>query len=50
MINENIVNYQLGLHILESLRNLNLITEEEFTAIDMDNQKSFQMQEYWALT
>lgn len=50
MINENIINYQLSVHILESLKNLSLITEEEFTAIDLDNQKSFRMQEYWALT
>ncbi len=50
MINENMINYQLSLHILESLKNLNLITEEEFAAIDTDNRKSFRMQEYWALT
>jgi hypothetical protein len=50
LINENMINYQLSVHILESLKNLSLITEEEFTAIDLDNQKSFRMQEYWALT
>jgi hypothetical protein len=50
LTNENKINYQLSLHILKSLRDSNLISEEEFAAIDMDNQKSFQMQEYWALT
>lgn len=50
MLNENMINYQLSIHILESLMNLSLITEEEFAAIDLDNQKSFRMQEYWALT
>ena len=39
MINENMINYQLSVHILESLMNLSLITEEEFAAIDLDNQK-----------
>jgi hypothetical protein len=50
LTNENKINYQLSLHILKSLRDSNLISEEEFAAIDMDNQKSFQMQEYWDLT
>ncbi|GAB6180362.1 hypothetical protein JCM14036_16810 [Desulfotomaculum defluvii] len=43
-MNQSTVNYQLSLHILNSLREMNLITEEEFAAIDKENQKSFQVQ------
>lgn len=35
--------YLLSLHILKQLMDRNLITEEEFTAIDIENRKSFQM-------
>lgn len=41
MINENKINYQLSLHILKMLMRENLITEQEFTAIDNENKKSF---------
>ncbi|KJR48371.1 hypothetical protein UF75_1169 [Desulfosporosinus sp. I2] len=35
------INYLLSLHILLMLKRKNLITEEEFTAIDKENKKSF---------
>ena len=41
MINENEINYLMSLHILLMLKRENLITEEEFTAIDSENRKSF---------
>ena len=41
MINENRINYQMSLHILMMLKRENLITEQEFTAIDNENRKSF---------
>lgn len=41
MINENKINYLMSLHILLMLKRENLITEEEFTAIDNENRKSF---------
>jgi hypothetical protein len=41
MINENRINYQMSLHILMMLMRENLITEQEFTAIDNENRKSF---------
>ena len=41
MINENEINYLISLHILLMLKRENLITEEEFTAIDNENKKSF---------
>jgi hypothetical protein len=41
MINENKINYQLSLQILKMLMRENLITEQEFTAIDNENRKSF---------
>jgi len=41
LINENKINYQLSLHILKMLMRENLITEQEFTAIDNENKKSF---------
>lgn len=41
MINENKINYQMSLHILQMLMRENLITEQEFTAIDNENRKSF---------
>ena len=41
MINENEINYLMSLHILLMLKRENLITEEEFTAIDNENRKSF---------
>ncbi|SFG92431.1 hypothetical protein SAMN05660649_03146 [Desulfotomaculum arcticum] len=50
MLNENLINYQLSLHILDSLRKMNLITEEEFMAIDKENKKSFKAQEYQGLS
>ena len=36
-----LINYLLSLHILQMLKRENLITEEEFTAIDHENKKSF---------
>ncbi len=50
MLNENIINYQLSLHILNSLKKLNLISEEEYMAIDRENKKSFKAQEYQGLS
>jgi len=41
LINENEINYLISLHILLMLKRENLITEEEFTAIDNENKKSF---------
>ena len=41
MINENRINYQMSLHILRMLMREKLITEQEFTAIDNENRKSF---------
>jgi transcriptional regulator CtsR len=41
MINENKINYQISLQILKMLMRENLITEQEFTAIDNENRKSF---------
>ena len=41
MINEKKINYQMSLHILKMLMRENLITEQEFTAIDNENRKSF---------
>ena len=41
MINENEINYLMSLHILLMLKRENLITEEEFMAIDNENRKSF---------
>ena len=41
MINENKINYQMSLHILQMLMRENMITEQEFTAIDNENRKSF---------
>ena len=41
MINENRINYQMSLHILMMLMRENLITEQEFKAIDNENRKSF---------
>ncbi|WP_277136470.1 SHOCT domain-containing protein [Aneurinibacillus aneurinilyticus] len=35
------VEYLLSVHILQQLQAMNLITEEEFVAIDKENQKSF---------
>jgi len=41
LINENKIIYQMSLHILKMLMRENLITEQEFTAIDNKNRKSF---------
>ena len=41
MINENKINYQMSLQILKMLMRENLISEQEFTAIDNENKKSF---------
>lgn len=41
MINENKINYQMSLQILKMLMRENLITEQEFAAIDNENRKSF---------
>jgi hypothetical protein len=50
MINENRIHYQMSLHMLKMLRSKNLITEDEFAAIDNENKKSFKALEYQALT
>lgn len=50
MINEGIINYRLSLHMLEMLKERNLISDEEFNAIDMENRKSFKVLEYQGLT
>jgi len=50
LLYENTINYQLSLHILDYLLEMNLITQEEFAAIDRENQKSFQAQEYQGLS
>ena len=50
MLNKNKINYQMSVHILKMLRNKNLITEDEFKAIDNENKKSFKALEYQALT
>jgi len=41
LINENEINYLMSLNILLMLKRENLITEEEFMAIDNENRKSF---------
>ncbi|MHB8125221.1 MAG: SHOCT domain-containing protein [Desulfitobacteriaceae bacterium] len=43
LINENKINYQMSLHILKMLMRKNLITEQEFTAINNENRKSFKV-------
>ncbi len=50
MLTENTISYQLSLHILNSLKEANLISEEEFMAIDRENKKSFKAQEYQGLS
>ena len=45
MMNELNINYKLSLNILTGLMNKNLITREEFDAIDRENQKSFKVPE-----
>ncbi|WP_348982875.1 SHOCT domain-containing protein [Desulfosporosinus sp. Sb-LF] len=35
------INYLLSLHILHLLKSKNLITDQEFKAIDKENKKSF---------
>jgi len=50
MINEANINYRLSLHILNTLKKKNLITQEEFEAIDLENKKSFKALEYQVLT
>jgi len=39
-----------SLHILNTLKKNNLITQEEFEAIDLENKKSFKALEYQVLT
>ncbi len=46
---ERTVQYLLSLNILKGLRDQNLITEEEFIAIDNENKKTFQMAKYQQL-
>jgi hypothetical protein len=38
---KNSVDYMLSLHVLKELKAKNLISEDEFTAIDLLNKKSF---------
>ncbi len=49
MINESNINYRMSLHILKMLMRGNLITEQEFNAIDNENKKSFKALEYQGL-
>ena len=35
------INYLISLHVLKKLKKNNLITEEEFMAIDNKNRRSF---------
>ncbi|MBK5242049.1 hypothetical protein [Clostridium sp.] len=42
---ENYINYLLGVHILEDLKDKKLISEKEFIAIDSLNKKSFKVAE-----
>lgn len=42
---ENYMEYLLSVNILRGLKNKNLISEEEFTAIDNLNRKSFKVAE-----
>lgn len=44
-MNENYIDYLLSVHILEDLRDKNIITEEEFIAIDKENKKCFKPKE-----
>ncbi len=39
----NQIDYLLSVHILNELKEKNLITEEEFIAIDKENKKSFKV-------
>ena len=50
MINESNINYRLSLNIIKGLMDKNLITREEFDAIDKENKKSFKCSEYQGLT
>jgi hypothetical protein len=45
LMNENYIDYLLSVHILTDLKNKNIITEEEFIAIDKENQKCFKPKE-----
>ncbi|WCK55139.1 hypothetical protein PP175_03895 [Aneurinibacillus sp. Ricciae_BoGa-3] len=40
-MNKDRTDYLLSLHILHELKRMNLISEEEFMAIDRENQRSF---------
>ncbi|MFL0194820.1 SHOCT domain-containing protein [Clostridium sp. WILCCON 0269] len=44
-MNENYINYLLSVHILKDLKDKNIITEEEFAAIDDENKKCFKPKE-----
>ena len=50
MINEANINYRLSINIIKGLMDKNLITREEFDAIDKENKKSFKCSEYQGLT
>ena len=39
----NQIDYLLSVHILNELKEKNLITEDEFIAIDKENKKSFKV-------
>ncbi len=43
VMGNNHIDYLLSLHILNELKEKNLITEEEFIAIDNENKKSFKV-------
>lgn len=44
-MNENYINYLLSVNILRGLKDKNLISEDEFTALDNLNKKSFKVVE-----
>ena len=43
VMGNNHIDYLLSVHILTELKEKNLITEDEFIAIDNENKKSFKV-------
>lgn len=41
MVKKNNVEYLLSVHLLKKLREIKVISDEEFAAIDRENKKSF---------
>jgi hypothetical protein len=46
MVIENNVEYLLSVNLLQNLREQNMISDEEYFAIDIENQKSFKTVEH----